>query len=182
MYQDIKLPFWCQTRPETLTAQRIQILEKMGCRDMSIGIEHGNEEFRRSVVKRPYSNELLIQCFSLLQGTSIRVSTNNIVGMPKETRELTWDSIHLNRQIQSVLFSANAFHFVPYHGTQLRNLSLKFGYISEGTSLTSITKDTVLNMPQYTREEIKGAVRTFTLYMRYPEADFPRIAIAEKLD
>jgi hypothetical protein len=37
-------------------------------------------------------------------------------------------------------------------------------------------------MPQYTKEQIKGAVRTFTLYMRYPESEFPRIQEAEKLD
>lgn len=182
MYQDIKLPFWCQTRPETLTTERIRVLERMGCRDMSIGIEHGNEDFRKNVVKRPYPNKEMIDCFHRLHGTSIRVSVNNIVGMPTETRELTWDTIWINRQIQHLLYSANAFHFVPYHGTPLRNLALKLGYISEDTKLTCITKDTVLNMPEYTREQIKGVVRTFTMYMRYPESMFPKIAIAERLD
>jgi len=182
MYEDIKLPFWCQTRSETLTTKRIRVLEKMGCLDMSVGIEHGNEEFRKNVVKRPYGNEELLKCFERLKDTSIRVSVNNIVGMPTETRELTWDTIKVNRQIQHVLYSANAFHFVPYHGTPMRDLALKLGYIDEDTKLTAITKDTVLNMPEYTREAIKGAVRTFTLYMRYPESEYPRIAIAEKLD
>ena len=182
MYQEFRLPFWCQTRPETLTTERIRILEKMGCRDMSIGIEHGNEKFRTEVVKRPYSNETLTKCFSLLEGTSIRVSTNNIVGMPTETRQMTWDTIRLNRQIQKYLYSANAFHFVPYHGTPLRQMALNLGYITEETKLTCITKDTVLNMPQYTRDQIKGVVRTFTLYMRYPDEEFPRIQKAEKVD
>ena len=182
MYEDIKLPFWCQTRSETLTTARIRILEKMGCRDMSIGIEHGNEEYRKNVVKRPYTNEELISCFNRLEGISIRVSVNNIVGMPLETRELTWDTIWLNRELQHLLYSANAFHFVPYHGTPLREVALKLGYITEDTKLTCITKDTVLNMPQYTHDQIKGVVRTFTLYMRYPESEFPSIAIAEKLD
>ncbi len=182
MYQDIKLPFWCQTRSETLTTERVRILEKMGCRDMSIGIEHGNEEFRKDVVQRPYANQELLNCFNRLKGTSIRVSTNNIVGMPLETRELTWDTIWINRKIQDLIYSANAFHFVPYHGTPLRELALKNGYITEETKLTCITKDTVLNMPQYTRHEIRGAVRTFTLYMRYPESEFPRIKVAERLD
>ncbi|MBI3332852.1 MAG: B12-binding domain-containing radical SAM protein [Candidatus Omnitrophica bacterium] len=182
MYSEFRLPFWCQTRPETLTTERIRILERMGCRDMSIGIEHGNEKFRTEVVKRPYTNELLVKCFSLLEGTTIRVSTNNIVGMPMETRDLTWDTIRMNRAISRYLYSANAFHFVPYHGTPLRQLALKMGYITEETKLTCITKDTVLNMPQYTKEEIKGAVRTFTLYMRYPETEYPRIEGAERLD
>lgn len=182
MYQDIRLPFWCQTRSETLTTERIRILERMGCRDMSIGIEHGNEGFRREVVQRHYSNSELLECFDRLQGTTIRVSTNNIVGMPMENRELTWDTIWINRKIQDLIYSANAFHFVPYHGTPLRELALKHGYITEETKLTCITKDTVLNMPQYSRHEIRGAVRTFTLYMRYPESEFPRIKVAERLD
>jgi len=182
MYEEIKLPFWCQTRPETLTTERIRILERMGCRDMSLGIEHGNEQFRRTIVKRDYTNQDLERYFSLLEGTSIRVSVNNIVGMPTETRELTWDTIMMNRKVQQVLYSANAFHFVPYHGTSMRDLALKLGYITEDTKLTCITKDTVLNMPQYTRDQIKGAVRTFTLYMRYPESEYPRIRVAERLD
>lgn len=182
MYQDIKLPFWCQTRPETLTTERIKALDYMGCRDMSIGIEHGNEQFRKDVVRRPYTNDLLVECMSRMKQSPIRVSVNNIVGMPLETRDLTWDTIHLNRRLADVLYSANAFHFVPYHGTPLRDLALKEGYITEDTKLTAITKDTVLNMPQYTKEEIRGAVRTFTLYMRYPESEFSRIAPAEKFD
>ena len=182
MYQDIKLPFWCQTRPETLTPERIRVLESMGCRDMSLGIEHGNEQFRKAVVRRDYTNDDLVQYFNHLEGTSIRVSVNNIVGMPTETRELTWDTIWMNRRVQHLLYSANAFHFVPYHGTSLRNLALQKGYITDDTQLTCITKDTVLHMPEYTKEQIKGAVRTFTLYMRYPEEEFPRIADAEKLD
>lgn len=182
MYQDVQLPFWCQTRPETLTRERIRILERMGCRDMSLGIEHGNEQFRRSVVRRDYTNADLVKYFSLLEGTSMRVSVNNIVGMPTETRELTWDTIQMNRKIQRCLYSANAFHFVPYHGTPLRDLALKLGYISDDTQLACITKDTVLHMPQYTKEQIKGAVRTFTLYMRYPESEYARIQIAERLD
>lgn len=182
MYQEFKLPFWCQTRPETLTPERVRILERMGCRDMSLGIEHGNEQFRKAVVRRDYTNEDLVRYFTYLQGTSIRVSVNNIVGMPTETRELTWDTIVMNRRVQHFLYSANAFHFVPYHGTPLRDLALQKGYITDDTQLTCITKDTVLHMPEYTKEQIKGAVRTFTLYMRYPESEYPRIAEAERLD
>jgi hypothetical protein len=43
-------------------------------------------------------------------------------------------------------------------------------------------KDTIIDMPQYSRDQIRGAVRTFTMYVRLPESEFPRIAAAEKLD
>jgi anaerobic magnesium-protoporphyrin IX monomethyl ester cyclase len=182
MYQDIKLPFWCQTRPETLTPERIRTLERMGCLNMAVGIEHGNEAFRREVVRRNYSNELLISSLKLLENSSINVNVNNIVGLPSETRALTWDSIRVNRAIAHVVHTANAFPFVPYHGTPLREVALRQGYIADDTRVEHNMKDTVMNMPQFSRDEIRGVVRTFTMYMRFPESEFPRIAVAERLD
>jgi anaerobic magnesium-protoporphyrin IX monomethyl ester cyclase len=182
MYQDIGLPFWCQTRPETLTRERVSALEKMGCHDISIGIEHGNEDFRRRVVGRNYSNTVLYEAFRLLEASSMGVRSNNIVGLPTETRDLTWDTILLNRRISPALDSANAFHFAPYRGTKLRQMAIDLGYITESTVVVHNTKDTVLDMPQYSREEINGAIRTFNMYVRFPESEFPRIRRAESFD
>jgi anaerobic magnesium-protoporphyrin IX monomethyl ester cyclase len=182
MYEDIDLPFWCQTRPETLTPERIRILERMGCRKLAVGIEHGNETFRREVVRRSYSNEVLVSSLKQLEGSSINLIVNNIAGLPMETRALTWDSIRVNREIAHVIHTANAFPFVPYHGTPLREVALRQGYIDDDTRVEHNMKDTVMNMPQYSREEIRGVVRTFTMYMRFPESEFPRIALAERMD
>ena len=49
MYGTIKVPFWMQTRIETLTEHRVQALEKVGCNRISVGLEHGNEEFRQKI-------------------------------------------------------------------------------------------------------------------------------------
>ena len=182
MYQDFNLPFWCQTRPETLTRERIKILERMNCLNMAVGIEHGNEDFRREVVKRSYSNELLVECLDLMKESSINVNVNNIVGLPGETRDLTWDSIAINRRIRDSIHTANAFHFAPYHGTPLRDVAIRMGYLKDETRVAHNMKDTVLDMPQYTRDQIHGAVRTFTMYIRFPEEEFGRIAVAERMD
>jgi anaerobic magnesium-protoporphyrin IX monomethyl ester cyclase len=182
MYKEIGLPFWCQTRPETLTKERVRILDEMGCADISIGIEHGNETFRREVVGRNYSNTLLLERICNVRNASFGVRVNNIVGLPKETRRLTWDTIEINRKIHSAVQCANAFHFAPYRGTRLRKLALSLGYITEDTRIEHNTKDTVLNMPQYSRDEINGAIRTFNMYLRFPESYFAKIAVAERFD
>ena len=44
MYKDIKLPFWMQTRPETIDDYNIKKLSEVGLHRISFGIEHGNEE------------------------------------------------------------------------------------------------------------------------------------------
>ena len=45
MYSDIKLPFWMQTRPETVTDYNMKKLKEVGLHRISFGIEHGNEKF-----------------------------------------------------------------------------------------------------------------------------------------
>ena len=52
MYKDIKLPFWMQTRPETINDYNIKKLSEVGLHRISFGIEHGNEEFRRKILDR----------------------------------------------------------------------------------------------------------------------------------
>ena len=182
MYKQVRLPFWCQTRPETLTQERVNILSEIGCADISIGIEHGNEDFRRDIVGRNYSNELLLERVGNVRDASFKLRVNNIIGLPRETRRLTADTIAINRKIQSLVECANAFHFAPYRGTKLRDLALRLGYIKEDTVVEHNTKDTVLDMPQYPREHINGAIRTFNMYLRFPESYFPKIAVAEKFD
>ena len=57
MYSKIKLPFWCQTRIETIEEDKFSMLKDIGLDRITFGLEHGNEDFRRDVVKREYSNE-----------------------------------------------------------------------------------------------------------------------------
>lgn len=180
LYKQIGLPFWIQSRPETFTEERVQILEEMGCHRLSIGIEHGNEEFRQKFLKRKVSNREIVQAFRWLEKSNIQITVNNIIGFPEETRELIFDTIRLNRQLKTD--SVNAYVFVPYHGTPLHKLCLEKGYISKYTHTAAPTKDTVLDMPQLSKQEIQGLLRTFCLYVKMPESEFSRIRIAERFD
>ena len=61
MYSDIKLPFWMQTRPETVTDYNMKKLKEVGLHRISFGIEHGNEKFRREILDRRWSNKDIIE-------------------------------------------------------------------------------------------------------------------------
>ena len=98
IYSDIKLPFWMQTRVETLTEDHVQQLENVGCNRISIGLEHGNEEFRQRIVGKGFSNKKIIEVFQILDRYSIPITINNILGFPGETRDLIFDTIELNRK------------------------------------------------------------------------------------
>ena len=47
LYSDYKIPFWMNTRAETITEYRAESLEEMNMLRMNIGIEHGNFEYRK---------------------------------------------------------------------------------------------------------------------------------------
>jgi len=181
MYSDIKIPFWCQTRPETINEEQIGKLRGVGLHRMSIGIEHGNEEFRKKVLNRRMSNKTIIRALEIVADYSLPAScsVNNIIGFPAETPALAMDTIELNRQIADKVDTMSCSVFMPYHGTPLRELSLKLGFIEEDTATHSLSGEPVLNMPQFPTERVKRLFKTFNLYAKFDKSRWPEIKIAE---
>ena len=185
MYAEFRLPFWCQTRIETVTEEKVRILREMNCDRISIGLEHGNEEFRKKILRKTFTNEQVVEAFRILNKYNIKISVNNMIGFPDETRELVFDTIRLNRKLKAD--SINGFVFQPYSGTRLRAYCIEKGYLSKSEDITanpigSPIGSSVLTMPQFTQDEIEGLLRTFVLYVKMPEAYFPKIKVAEQLN
>ena len=180
MYKEIDLPFWMQTRPETITEYRAEKLKEIGCHRMSIGLEHGNDEFRRTVLKKKFDNNRIIKASEIIAKAGIPLTINNIIGFPDETRNLVFDTIELNRKL--TFDTVNAVPFAPFHGTPLHELCVQRGYIDNGFTCGSLNVDTPLDMPQLSREEIQGLKRTFSLYARMPKEYWTKIKMAEKND
>lgn len=179
MYKDIKLPFWCQTRPETVMVKkdRIKQLQEIGLHRISFGLEHGNEKFRREVVGRNMSNQLLVDSFALVADSGLPFSVNNIIGFPGETRDLVFDTIELNRSTKAQSMSCSIF--MPYHGTSLHRLSVAKGYIPDDTICPSNNDEAIMNMSSLSKDEIMGLRRTFPLYSRFPKDRWGDIKRAE---
>jgi len=183
MYLDFRIPFWMNTRCETITPERAERLERMNCLRMSMGIEHGNPEYRDKMLKRRVSNERMLEAFRAVAGRNYAVNGNSIVGMPGETRELAFDTIRFNRQLPKEIESSGAFIFAPYHGTPLRDVAIAQGYLNPD-SIVALDNEagSMLDMPQFSRQEIIGLARTFSLYVKLPETSYPEIRLAERLD
>jgi len=179
MYKDIGLPFWCQTRIETVSYERFKLLKEIGCARISFGIEHGNEGFRREILDRPVSNELMIKNFKIVHDVGIPFSVNNIMGFPYETYEMVFDTIRVNRQIEAN--DRNAYAFTPFTGTPLRKICNDLGYTKETDIVHSIfVNGSLLKMPQFPQARINGLLRTFNLYVKFPLSRWPEIKQAEQ--
>jgi len=177
-YADIKLPFFCQTYPTTLDEYKFKRLVDAGLHKINMGIEHGNEEFRKRVVNRVYSNKKAIEQTKILQSYDVQCGLANIVGFPGETPELHMDTVKLNRIIQP--HTASCSIFTPFHGTPLRKLAVELGYMEDDYIAPANSEGSILNMPDFTKEQIYGKARTFNLYVKLPLSRYKDIEKAEE--
>ncbi len=180
MYQDIRLPFWMQTRPETLTDDKVERLANVGLHRISFGVEHGNEAFRKEYLGRSFKNKDLIEKLKIPHKYGVQFSVNNITGFPLETRELAMDTVELNRHIVSD--NQNLYAFVPFHGTPLRKLTEDLGLIDKDEIVRCLTDKPMLNQSQYPAEEVEGLQKCFALYVKFPKSRWKEIERAEKND
>jgi radical SAM superfamily enzyme YgiQ (UPF0313 family) len=179
-YSRFKIPFWFNTRPETITKDVLSKLEDINCFRIGIGLEHGNPEFRKKMLNRKASNERIIEACHLIETSRISYSINNIIGFPGETRELVFDTIRLNKQIHPD--SVGTFIFTPFRGTDLYDYCLKHGYIEPDAKVGDLNRVSVLENNTLSQIEIKGLLRTFPLYVYFPEEYFSLIEKAEHFD
>ena len=177
MYSDIKLPFWMQTRPETISHENIKKLSDVGLHRISFGLEHGNEAFRSRMLDRRWKNADIIESLKIPHQYGVQFSVNNITGFPEETRELAMDTVELNRHIGAD--NANIYSFVPFHGTPLRKVCEDMGLIDPETITKCLTDRPVFEMEQYPVKEIMGLRKCFVLYVSFPKNRWKDIQRAE---
>jgi len=174
----VKKPFMCLTTVPTITENRVKLLKKMGCFQVNMGIEAGNEEYRKKVLNRPkMSNEKIVKSFKLIKESGIRVSAYSIIGIPWQNRQGVFETIELNRAIQPDRTHLSIY--IPYEGTQLRDRLLREGFVDDYTKLGDDTLCTVKVPSDMSEEEILGLQRTFNLYCRVPKELFPLLKACE---
>jgi radical SAM superfamily enzyme YgiQ (UPF0313 family) len=177
---EVALPFWVEARPESITKEKVRLLEACGCEGISIGVESGNEEFRKQMMDRHMPDEKIVKAFTILADSKLRVSANNVIGFPTESRELIFETIELNRRFPRVEGVMCAL-YNPYHGTRLREIAVERGYLDADTLAADYRKETVLRMEHLTPEELAGLQRTFPLYVKSPKSRWNEIRKAEAL-
>ena len=187
-YKKIGLPFWCETRVETITKETAQLLKEMNCDRISLGLESGNEQYRRKMLNKTFTNDQFLNSVCILQDAVINISINNIIGLPEETRDMVFDTINLNRMISNKTdVTFNVAQFVPYSGSTLKEFCKEKNYLIEGNLFGEFQvglhtiKTCLKNQPMHERE-IRGLLRTFPLYIKMPKDYLTFIEIAETGD
>ncbi|MFZ2414331.1 MAG: radical SAM protein, partial [Candidatus Cryosericum sp.] len=145
-----------------LTPDAIRLLADMGCTQVYLGIESGDEELRRRALGRTMSNELLGQVNERLHAAGIRIFAYNMVGLPGETRATALLTPKLNAQAHTD--DACISVFSPYPSTVLYDVSIKDGSVTEPIDYMRLT---FLDQPGFRAGEVAFMALSFNTLRRW---------------
>ncbi len=173
MYSKYKIPFYMFTRPERIEKKTIERLLDIGLDRMSVGIECGNEDYRKNMLNRKYSDQLIKDKFQILNQLSITVSTNVIIGLPDETEEMIIETIRLIKAVKSDNVSVTVSIYQAYENTPLYDYCIDNGYYEKDyISDTSVFSTNIKN-PYLSEEKIMKYFHLFNLYVSLEESQWP---------
>lgn len=176
----IKKSFIIQTRPETVSEEKIELLKRMNApfSQVSIGVESGSEKILYELCQRKTEICKIIEAFDLLHKHNIRTCAFFMIGFPYETRKDIFESIKLCRRINAKVSIVSIFQPMP--GQRLRDICIREGFITGNEQLQTFTGGSILRMPQISQEEIANLRRVFMLYAKLPEKYYSDIELCEK--
>jgi len=160
--QRVGLPFEFFCRIGEDSVEVLGKLHAAGGRRVSFGIESGNEELRRDVLHKNFTNQQVHDVFHAAHEMGLHAEAFVMAGLPGETPEMLRDTVKLLRDVQPDLYSVSIYF--PFKGTELYRQCIEKGYISPDFELDDnfvSRRDSVLSMPQFSRKQILSAVRTF---------------------
>jgi len=135
---DINIPFGFMARVEYLSHDIIKLASDCGCKYIGIGIECGDEDFRKKFLNRNMSNDQIIKSFKMCHDNNIYTTSFNMIGYPvTNDNDLTESTIKLNDLIKPGYVQIAIFH--PFPGTPLYEYCLEHDLIDANKMKASIS-------------------------------------------
>lgn len=162
MYKrEIGLPFAAAHRPGLLTEHATSLLRDAGCYELHLGVESGNEEMRRKILRRGnITDEQIIEAFRLCKEYDIATGAYNMIGLPFETMSMVLESIKLN----AVVAANRVFNpiFVPYPRTDLHRAAVDAGLVAEEPDYET---DVIVDNPGFRPKQVLFVRAYFKLFV-----------------
>lgn len=120
--------WWAQTRADCLDPGLIDHMYNAGCRQIAVGVEGGQEEQRRRVIKR-LPTRAVVDCLTMLRDKGFEIQTYWIIGLPGDSA----DSVAATMDVMQLFLESELTHLthisvlVPYPGTAIHRHPEKFG-------------------------------------------------------
>ena len=161
-YQNrVNLPFYIQTRSETIREDFVKRLNEINVSTIAIGVEHGSEEYRKKYMHRMMSNDELKRSFDIVHKYGIRTTANIIMALPYEDENYFKETIKLLRVLKPS--SVTLSYLQTFHGTMMHEMAVKEGYIKKDYIIPDTRNFLVMN--RFPPDRIRHYYENFRKYI-----------------
>jgi anaerobic magnesium-protoporphyrin IX monomethyl ester cyclase len=128
--ENLILNWECNTRIDLVDEELLRKMKQAGCSRINFGVESGNENLRRDVIKKgSFTNEKIREVFKNCKKQGIGIACYFMIGHPCETKSMVQETKNmiLNSGIDVLGLSIP----LPFPGSSLYNIACKEGIINE---------------------------------------------------
>jgi len=139
VHDEVKAPYGCMARVEHITQEVVDLFKTTGCGYVGMGIECGDEEFRKKFLNRHMTNEQIINAFKLLRTIpDIMLTSYNMHGYPVDyDNQLLVETRKLNAIVKPDIVQMSLFF--PFPGTKLHDYCVEKDLI-DNDKLNGVTE------------------------------------------
>jgi anaerobic magnesium-protoporphyrin IX monomethyl ester cyclase len=127
---EIGVPFIFMERPENMTEEKVSIIKEAGAQIVSIGIESGDENIRRNILKRYHSQKTIISAFQIAKKYGLTTHAFTMIGLPGENKQSIEETYRILRESQPDSVQTTVFY--PLRGTKLFEQVIEEGLFNQG--------------------------------------------------
>ena len=168
--KEIGLPILCNVRPETVNEKTGFLLKKMNCTHVAMGIECGDNEVAKKILKRNTTNERIVEAAEILRKNNVKLMTQNLIGLPvPNPTEVDFATLDLNIKLKPYFGWSSILY--PYPGTEIGTLSMRIGYFDGNFEKTTISNKTESNLKFSDKKEkrkIDNFHKLFSIIVQFP--------------
>lgn len=154
--EKIHKPFICAIRVERADEKTLSRLRDAGCRCVFMGVEVGNENYRKQYLNRNMPNIVIEKAFEQASAVGLERFAWVMMGLPDENPELIDETIAFLLKIKPDIIGWSLFHPLP--GTYLYQYCIEKGYLTEETvspyQNAPEYQVPLLKQPSITKEEV----------------------------
>lgn len=164
---EIGLKYLAAIRVDNLDDEICRMFVDTGLDYTGFGLECGNEDLRLNLLKKRVTNEQIRRGAALLRKHKITFVTMNMIGLPGETLEQSFETLRLNIEIKADW--GCAFIYQPYNKTQLSDYAIEHSFL-DASALEDLPYSfydrSILNQPDIDAQ-VK-LVRLFSAAVKHP--------------
>jgi len=163
--KEVDFPYVCNSRFDLLDEKAVKLLRESGCVQLNLGLESGDDYIRRKVLNRNQSDSQIIEAGNLCRQKGIKLYIFTMVGIPHENLRRVLNTVKLTAGLKPHIVQTSIYY--PYAQTALYEQCREKGYLTQRRLDSYFEADTVLNLPDFSKDEILFAYKNFKAFVSY---------------